>query len=287
MFFTPHLLLALFATVSLASRIPNATTVDLNPPLSVVHNYLHLRAPAIPQSQELALTNAERLRAGLPLRKPAPRRPIARQVASSAAPLATPAAVYPAAIPATSKYDRGFLQMLDAESGNVIGFVSRVFNQYGQYGAIAKDYDRLLVFINLAEAESETTDIITANGPDVNFPSFGPITGASSASFDLEAGSSNYAHIGGLRSTEKGSGPVIQANSFTAATGISKTAESMVWSYDSETGFLSAHWINTDLTRPTLHLGRVQEVLVVTGDRDAFVGTYGAAEWIVLQFVPL
>ncbi|TFK40116.1 hypothetical protein BDQ12DRAFT_711544 [Crucibulum laeve] len=312
MLFTFLSFLALSAAAAGASATPTRTvalssshTLDLNPPADVVQQHLHLRVPVMPQVDHRDLTNAERIRAGLPLRKPARRRTVQGAHASaSASPRPSSYAQSTVAVAAepsatadvltakskfrlTTRSTRGYLQMIDAETDAPIGFVHNNFNAYGEYGAMAGSDDRLVVSLNLDEATWIASSIMTVNGPDTNYPLLGAITGSSSTSMDLAAGSYNYAHVGGTQSIARNSAPSDGGNSFSAATGISETIESAIWTVDTSMGILTAHWTNSDLSKPTVYIGRAQESLILTGDTSAFENAFGPTQWITLVFLPM
>lgn len=104
---------------------------------------------------------------------------------------------------------RGYLQVLD-ESYSSLGFVSKEYNKYGEYGVLTNDSaDYLLVSLNMDEASSKSGVMSTVvspymhalsihasrvllgqNGPLAAYPFFGAIVGFNSTSNDL--GQGNY-----------------------------------------------------------------------------------------------
>ncbi|KAF8896073.1 hypothetical protein BD779DRAFT_1667936 [Infundibulicybe gibba] len=253
-------LVALAATSVAAVATPTvrAPAVSLNPPPSTVNG----RELFEPQLEARALTNAERLARGLSLNPPRRRSsPAARSVPSG-----------------TVCNLHGYLEV--REGSNVLGFLAKVWNNFGEYGAITGDAsNRLKVTIDTC---GDRINILA----ELCLPLCWWHHWFSSSSSDLSSGSFNYGYIGGTTQTPALSPPVSGPNSFTAATKIPKTFESAIYRYNAATKEITPQWINTDSAQPATYFGISQDVLVFVGDKTAFTNALGPTKWISVFFVP-
>ncbi len=175
----------------------------------------------------------------------------------------------------------GTVQITDTSSNTSIGFVSNVWNSFGEYVSTTTPSQYLSVSVPVGNA----VDVTALNGPNATFPQVGGIQGFASTSANLGAGSFNYAYLGGTTHTAPGATPTSGPNSFTAATGIPETFESSIWSLGG-TGSLTPQWVNTDASSPATHLVVITGILVLTGDTTAFGSTFGAFTNAGLTLVP-
>jgi hypothetical protein len=176
----------------------------------------------------------------------------------------------------------GYIQVTNADTGANLGFVSNVFNQFGEYGVTTDVNNRLTVSFSGTSQFSLTA----TNGPNSNLPYVGGIVGFSNTSDDLNTGSYNYTYLGGTVQTPANSPPVSGDNSFTEATGVQERIESAIWSI-SPSNVLTAQWVNTDLSKPATYemLYTAQNNLTLTGDKAVFVNTFGSSVPVTFTFV--
>ena len=142
----------------------------------------------------------------------------------------------------------GTVQISDTSSNTPVGFVSNVWNSFGEYVSTTIPTQYLSVSVPVGNA----VDVTALNGPDSTFPQVGGIQGFASTTPDLGAASFNYAYLGGTAHTAPGATPASGPNSFTAATGIGEDIESSIWSLGN-TGALTPQWVNTDASSPATH----------------------------------
>jgi len=266
--------LALAATSAIASPAPSLTTrvQSLNPPISVLQE----RHEPLFEPEDRALSNAKRLALGLPLLPPRPRREGWQLEAPRSLPSSMP-------LPAAT----GYIKLLNADTGAELGLLAAGWNSFGEYGTVTPSTANALgVKIDITAAALGAADITALNSPNPSYPFVGAISGFSSASPDLRAGSSNYAYVGGTKQTPPYSPPASPGNSFTAATNIPEQSESAIFKYNPITKAIAVQYVNVDSSRPATYLGLTQGVLVLTGDKVAFTNTFGPTVWVALEFVP-
>ncbi|KAF8896096.1 hypothetical protein BD779DRAFT_561406 [Infundibulicybe gibba] len=270
MFFNFIFIVSLATTSVLALSAPTITSrgdpSKLNPPVSALR---HTRSPPIPQFEARLWTNARRLAAGLPLNPP-------RHIVEKRTGKERPA---PSSTPGCNV--DGYL-MITNEDSTRVGFVSKKWNDFGEYGTIAEGDDRLKVSINTCS--DSNSDIKTINGPYADFPFFGGIGGPSDSP-DLSGGSDSYAYFGGASQTQPGAPPADAPNAFTKATGTNKVVESAIFTLDRGSKVITAHWVNRDSSRPTTYIGLIENTLILTGDKGAFAQSFAGTRWVGLTFV--
>lgn len=287
---------SLFSSVTLAAANPAPTLAQRVSPTTVKNDaksfnpgldtLTHVRR--VPQVETRYITNAERLRRGLPLNPPVRRTPRPPPKSPHQPHNPKPSSV-PSVPSAPSKPQNGFLEIYDSSSGDLVGFVARSFNEFGEYQVTTNLGDALAVEIDTGKASSGFTNIATTNGPDDKFPFFGAITGFGNDSPNLGLHHANYVYLGGVVETGLHSLPTLGENSFTSVTNIPQQIESAIWAYSSD-GSITAHWTNTDSSTPQMFPGIVrengEEILVYTGDPDAFRGEFLPVQIIKFRFVP-
>ncbi|KAI8970753.1 hypothetical protein BD414DRAFT_233499 [Trametes punicea] len=255
-----------------ASLAPSRVRRDIDSfnPSGLVSRALPLATPDAARS----LTNAQRLARGLPPRSPrfgTRRRALAPRQSST---------------PCTLSPTTGVIRVTSApEDGtSVVGYISRTPNSFGQYTVTASTDQALEIDIFPCHSYSEPFNIQATNGLS-SYPYFGAVVGFSSASADLEAGSSNYAALAGTSSVPFG--PAQPApNAFNAATGLTRDVESAIWTLSGST--LVPVWANSDgtATHPKLLYSPAANAIALVGDKQAFTDNYGTATAVSLTFVP-
>jgi len=161
-------------------------------------------------------------------------------------------------------------------------YVSKVLNSYGEYVITTNLADALTVSFNPGTAPFSIA--ATNNSGSYTYPYFGGILGFASNSANIAAGSYNYLYLGGTGLTAAGSVPSSGGNTFTAATGITESFESSIWSISS-TFVLTPQWVNSDTSTPATVLVDNAGILLLTGDPAVFAGTFGHSDIDSLTFV--
>jgi len=216
------------------------------------------------------LTNGERFARGLPPSKP--KRlytPTRRQ-----------------SVPSVSPSGVGIIQVTDANSGDLVGYVADAANSgSGEYG-ITQD-TTLALQVQTTYQDSPTGNIITLNG--FSQPYFGAEQGYYSGS-DIGVGSANYAYLCGIETaTAPNSGPQAgDDNSFSDAYEISAgTAETAIWAVDPTSLIITAQYVNSDVSKPAtlIVFGNVDGNFVLTGDFTAYNASYYPAELVTFTLV--
>ncbi|CCM05244.1 uncharacterized protein FIBRA_07454 [Fibroporia radiculosa] len=236
----------------------------LNPPTS------HLNRVAL--ADPVPMTNAKRLARGL-----SPNRPRFHQHARR---------VVPSAVAAVSACTTQTGKIAVAAANIAAGaFVSRIPNQYGEYGITPQASDALIVQFTQCGADGPVT-IETQNGA-ADYLFLGAVEGFESTSSDLALGSANYAYLSGTAQTDPGAVPQAVGNTFTDATALTEGVESAIWYVDSTTGVISVQWINEDGSSPatTILYSEGAGAFVLTGDPNEFVSVYGQSPTVTLTFV--
>ncbi|KAG8977381.1 hypothetical protein FRC05_001779 [Tulasnella sp. 425] len=244
-----------------------------NPPPSAITSGSN-PSPASSRAQLVGrMTNAKRLSMGLPPLKP---KSLHRGTRVGSAPRGGPSMTPP--VP----WVYSLFQHVPGTDGTDYGFISPVWNGFGEYGQVQSSQDSaLVVTFNVSPDASSTSqlDFTADNSPSATYPFFGAIDGFASTSDNLGPGSYNYAYIGGTTQTPAGSPPNSGGdNSFTAATGIPEDIESAVWTYDASTNAITAQWINTDGSSPATHIvyaNDANQAFALTGDVGSFQSTFG------------
>ncbi|KAF8603692.1 hypothetical protein BDV93DRAFT_606673 [Ceratobasidium sp. AG-I] len=258
---------------ALAVAQPSRRAVAFNPPASVIRPIED--APATPAEP---LTNAKRFALNMPPARPKAHRRRPHGVAPrggsrvASAPRAATSPLPPVSLKCNIR--------ATGTDGTDFGFISPVWNGFGEYGQFQKEQDGALELSGSYSPDSPNQlNFAATNGPSATYPWFGAIDGFASTTDDFGPGSYNYAYLGGTTQSPAGSTPFADGdNSFSAATGIPETIQSAVWSYDSKTQAITAQWINTDGSAPATHIIYANDdnkALALTGDVGAFQDTFG------------
>jgi len=284
-------LVALGAASAMAAATTTTTALEpFNPPLpdpAALTSRTTRRT--LTQLEDRDFTNAKRLAAGLPLK-----RPVRRHHGNGHG--GNPHQPQPSGHPGHNGggdggCTSGHLEVRD-HTGTCIGYVGKDWNDYGQYGLCGQDeLDLYLeVSIDLELAKRGATDIKTVNGPDANFPYFGGISGYTSdcTCSSITKNSKNYVYIGATTQTDPHAPPQSASNSFTKKTQVSRKASSAIFSFDETTSEITPQWINDDSSSPETQLGVSHGSLVLLGDIELFTVTIGGDDTkpVTVHFVP-
>ncbi|KZV83738.1 hypothetical protein EXIGLDRAFT_306152 [Exidia glandulosa HHB12029] len=263
-----------------------------------------LRAPSSSLTGRSAhherMTNAMRLRRGLPPLRPRviPRQPLAGtpttsdglHLAARASPSPSPSS-QPSGVPPPPSFE-GVVKLTSKLDGSFVGFISKSFQIFGEFGVVTSLDDALSVSIaGLRSGLNGPVDVRGSNGAQSPVDFLGAVNGFASDSDVLAPGSSNYKYLAGVGSTPAWSSPASSnANAFTQATGIEEASESAIWFVNTFSKELSAQWINPD-GKPALHTEVLfypsDNVLVLTGDVAAFTADFGDAVPVTLSLFAL
>ncbi|EIN08592.1 hypothetical protein PUNSTDRAFT_144116 [Punctularia strigosozonata HHB-11173 SS5] len=225
--------------------------------------------------EALPRTNAERLARGLPLKKPRRARAL------------RPARVETAKRQTTSSTPTtysGVLQVVDYDTeGTPLGYVGATPNDFGEYGVVDDVDDALQVSFTTSDVTVPFDISVTGT----TYPFLGGTVSSASDNDDLSYPSSNYAYLTNVDDVDAGSSATSVSNSYTDMTGLEEDSESAIWTYVTATNLLAPQWVNTDGTLQPLEFMYLSDdnALVLTGDTDTFVNTYGAAANVGLALV--
>ncbi|KAH6916728.1 hypothetical protein BKA70DRAFT_1555360 [Coprinopsis sp. MPI-PUGE-AT-0042] len=255
-------LLAALAAPLLAGAVSvphESRAQSLNP-----HN-VELHDPLAIEPQGDNLSNGERFRRGLNPKSP-------RHVH-------TPTRAQAARRAAASPVSRtGYFKIVKAEDDSNVGFVGKSFNGFGEYGLTNKVEEVLPISFSHASGDSDLFDISNHN-PDQSsiYPNVGFTNGFASTSEDFSNGSFNYAYLTGVQAGKNAASDSNKPNSFTVATGVPKSSQSTVWSFDAASNTFSVEWSNADdasFPADLVYYGP-NNVVAATGDYDKFADTFG------------
>ncbi|KAI0804826.1 hypothetical protein BC629DRAFT_1283069 [Irpex lacteus] len=217
------------------------------------------------------MTNGERMKRGLPPKKPLFRRQAQGGEYSGSGGSGT-------CTPRTG--------VIRVSGGGFNGYLSRRANAFGEYLVQTERGNALSVVLvdecNTAPGGSE--NLRAVNG-FATFPLLGGIQGFSSENPDLRPHTRNYLYVGGVAQSAVGARPAVVGNSFSATTGDSEPSESAIWVVGSD-GQVTVRWVNADGSTPANSVVYVggRNVLAVVGDVEAFVGSVEAASPVVRVF---
>jgi len=230
-----------------------------------------------------ALTNAELLRRGLPLKEPVMRRgsPVRRHRPSSVPD--------PKPDPKPKINHSGIIEVRNAANGDLLGYISKnLVNGGAQFGYDPSVVNAVVVSFKTDHTGSGTQLDISIASSNPDWPLLGLVQGRDDTNSNIQAGSYQYLYIGGIAKpgTKPGDKPTLIDNSYFI--GAPRTAESAVWTFEGSSGNLTPHWINEDGNPPNQQEHWTQSTgLYSGGDRAAFVARYPApAIPITYHFVP-
>ncbi|KAJ7463328.1 hypothetical protein FB451DRAFT_1403972 [Mycena latifolia] len=272
------LVVAVTATSTPTSPVARFGNTGLNPPRSVLNpDYLNQRSAPAPRAASAVvpareLTNAERLRRGLPPRAPINLRRTGSRLAKRSA------------LPGVTIC--GYILVKSSQDYHVFGYLSPSLNDFGQTAYMQTSTQGALKFdlTYYPDDPSAPVNLRLKNSPAVE-DYLGGVSGYASSSDDLAYGSTDYMVIGPVAKTPARSPPIHGDNAFGDATSIDEAMESAIWRY--AYGQLSVQWVNTDGSLPTTRIGYVQEepMFILSADLPAFVDDYGVGTPVFFTFV--
>ncbi|CAE6399567.1 unnamed protein product [Rhizoctonia solani] len=275
----------LLVVASTAAAQPTKRLISINPPQN-----LRVNLTALPPVEVAPKTNAKRFAQGLPPLSPVKRHPHRggphrdggnphKGTRVAFAPRAEVSAA------ARTKVKCNIL--VKPTSGSTLGYISPIFNDFGEYGPLQTSQAGALeiAFSNTASSGLVygPADFLTTNNVDTinSFPYLSAALGFMSDGDDLGPGNANYLVItGNSGSTGSGSTPSKSTgNSYVTRTGQSANSETAIWTYDPTTQDIRVVWANTNggsaptklvYIHDTETAGDDGNTLAAAGDLDAF-----------------
>ncbi|KAK7040630.1 hypothetical protein R3P38DRAFT_2896646 [Favolaschia claudopus] len=198
--------------------------------------------------------------------------------------LAAPAAPETEADLAPDVNSLGYLRCSAGSENQVIGYISRSLNSFGEYIGVSPSSDpndvnhRMLVSLDVTGTGPQA--LLVKNAPKNNFPFLGGIAGSQGSSIGSDG---DYVLIGGTQSTAVGAKPSYCGNTFTDSTNKLRKCASAIWVFNSTSNQVTPQWTNDDGTAVTGNVGYVNEAFVITGDKKEFEDTWeDKVEWVTL-----
>ncbi|KAF8872975.1 hypothetical protein CPB85DRAFT_1444819 [Mucidula mucida] len=188
---------------------------------------------------------------------------------------------------AASTWCQGHLKLAMGDDENY-GFVGKESNAFGEFTLATHEDDRLLVRLDMSTAMWRPIGIDLVDGPEPSLPFMAGIVGFSSTSQDLTLDSSNYIYLGASGApTALSNSAQAGITSFSEATGISESFETVIFSYDHD-GCFDILWVNDDSSEIKAFLGVVDQdgsTMIATGNKEMFEHEFGPTSWVNLSFV--
>ncbi|KIO29644.1 hypothetical protein M407DRAFT_242524 [Tulasnella calospora MUT 4182] len=232
---------------------------------------------SLPERDVEQLTNAERFVRGLP-----PKRPKLLQGSSLRR-------TQPSPVPLTTY--RGMVRIDKEDGTGTLGYLSAHPFSGAQYRYQPDINDAAIVTFKFDPAQTlgSASEFMTENSDiQASFPNLGLVQGRDDTDSNIAAGSFHYLYIAGTTPTSPDATPQAVPNSYTAVTGTARTAESEVWTFNSDTNALTLQWVNTDGSKPTTILFTQSTALYASADPHAFNARYPASIIrVTYTFVPL
>ncbi|KZT69725.1 hypothetical protein DAEQUDRAFT_251226 [Daedalea quercina L-15889] len=181
----------------------------------------------------------------------------------------------------------GTLKLTSVDDTESTFWVNSQATPFGEYGYTTEQSEALQVQYTLCDSDSSTGpfNLLAINGL-TTYPYVGAIIGFADTSDNLASSSYNYLYIGGTHKSDPGALPQSGATAFSAASGTQKDYESSIWLIDPTTSEVTAQWINTDGSKPTVYLIYVPSsgALALTGNVNDFTSHFGGATEVTLMF---
>lgn len=178
----------------------------------------------------------------------------------------------------------GIIKVTNAATSDLLGYVGRDYISVAP-GVFTITDNKYIALLSVTVSQGSRENILENNGPNPGtYPFLGFVGSLSGPNFTM--GSSNYATLTSTAATPPNSPPVVVGNAYNAG----EPSESAIWTADANF-FITAQWVNTDLSLPPTTLFYVSsdlDILYATGDlakynSDAPPDQQGVA--VVLQVV--
>jgi len=235
------------ATVAFGAAVPGDTEVGahFNP------SGTPLATPVFEETDN-PMTNAERLRKGMaPLPPKMKKRGLILHPPGPVGPGAppTPSAAPPQPSGGSSADPpivfEGIVQITDATSGKVLGYVSDKLTKVGQLGVDINYRTPLEVTFSTTRANQKPASIEITNGDSRSGKYFGAVASEWSSNGHLGKGKDSFTYLTRTGETKSGLGPMNVANAILSMLGKKLKSESAIWTANQFTGELASSWTNT------------------------------------------
>ncbi|KAF8343117.1 uncharacterized protein EI90DRAFT_3150097 [Cantharellus anzutake] len=180
-------------------------------------------------------------------------------------------------VPSSVNY-RAAIQVIQQDNSAVLGYISKNSLNQAQYAYDNDVANALIVDFTLTGGATSATgiDLTTENSDMPNYVYLGLVQGRDDTDSVLQSGSYQYVYIANTNPTPASSPPQTVGNSYTLATGLSRTSESAVWSVDVVALSLAPVWTNPSGTSATIQLFAQSTALYAGGDSTQFNSRYPA-----------
>lgn len=230
------------ASAAIAAAVNAEADTPFNPTVTPL-------ATPVYDAVEQPLTNAERLRRGMAPLPPKMKRFGMHAPGPARPPQPEPSAAPPqpsgGAEPTPDIVWDGIVQVTHADTGEVLGYVSKQLTQFGQFG-VSKNL-RIPVEVSFAttRANQKPSSIKLTNGDSRSGKFFGAVASQWMAGGFMGKGKNSFSYLARTAETKSGLGPMNVANSILSLLGIRLKAESAIWTINPFTGLLTSQWTNT------------------------------------------
>jgi hypothetical protein len=171
----------------------------------------------------------------------------------------------------------GIIKVTYQFNSALVGYVSATYvNSFGRFDITGNTTNALSVTIT----QGSKQNMFIKNGPNPGtYPFLGFVVGPTSSNNDLASGSSNYILLTSTAVTLPGSPPQNVGNAYNG-----DASESAIWTADGNY-FITAQWVNSDLTLPPTILFDISGGLLATGDPGQFQQDFVVGSNVVFQVV--
>ncbi|KAH7136250.1 hypothetical protein EDB81DRAFT_901968 [Dactylonectria macrodidyma] len=178
---------------------------------------------------------------------------------------------------------------LDKEDGTRVGYVSKAFNNFGQWLVTKAPANALAVLIHIPKKghkakvprqdyKVKDVDVHQLNSMDYkDLDHFSAVVGYSTTNASIGENLHNYAVLAASTGVTVNSTAQKAVNSYTRATNDKRKVESAIWNLDMHSLEIKLQWINEEGSKPETFLVHVSQsggVLATTGDTDLFDQTF-------------
>lgn len=284
---------ALLATLAAATVVFGAAVDVDTEPAQFNPTAKPLATPIYDDVADVPLTNAERLRQGLgplppkmkrfgfgihapgPVRPP-PSEPSAAVPQPSGGPITDPPIVF-----------EGIVQVTDAKTGQVIGYVSEKMSRQGQLRVDRNYRTPLEVSFTTTRANQQPGSIKITHGDSRSGKYFGAVASQWMHGGRMNNEKNAFAYLARTAQTKPGVGPMSVANSIFSMLGMRLKAESTIWTAQQFTGELSSSWTNTGgkTIDTTIFYYKSANALALSGNPDAFMKAHRDAVEVKLTII--
>jgi len=266
---------SVFASLVLASAALATFNPTSDPVATPVYDDAEVDAP---------LTNAARFQRGLGPLPPVRKRfqaPGPVQIDYPPPPVAAPS---PSAVAAPPVKFNGHIQVANAQTGQVLGYIAASMNRFGELGLISAARYRGSGALSVSASVSRNLastgpfSIRLTNGSPMNLNYLGAVAAPSAGAHGaLQRGKQSYAYLARTAQTKAHLPPATASNSFSAHAGIhSSNVEAAIWAINPISHELSATWTNPDGSSAPLKVfyHKAENAFAVSTDPTGFQSAF-------------